>query len=202
MLDDLEKIVLGIIPFALVIVIGSMLVLNFGNSVVNCATFGNGDSTWNSTRQLCVNKNGCSGSATYNNTKCAGVKIVNQTIYMNDTPQTPSVLSGYSGVVLTSVVLTNASTSEVIHPNNYTISAGTIVTKTDEYNGTNVNVSASYGFDSSEYTGSGSGTPFTTTTYLNNQLGTSGLASYTPLIVITLIGSMILFYFFGRKSKY
>jgi hypothetical protein len=46
------------------------------------------------------------------------------------------------------------------------------------------------------------GTPYTTSNYLNTQLGSStgGLASYTPLIIISVIGFAILGMFFtGRK---
>lgn len=50
--------------------------------------------------------------------------------------------------------------------------------------------------------GTPTGTGYTTANYLNTQLGSTsgGLASYTPLIIISIIGFAILGMFFGGRK--
>lgn len=46
------------------------------------------------------------------------------------------------------------------------------------------------------------GTANTTATYLIGQLGTSGLASWTPAIVAVVIGALFLAMFMGKRKSY
>lgn len=71
--------------------------------------------------------------------------FVNQTIRLNHSATAPSAVSALRGVVLSNVVVTNATGAETISSGNYTISGGTFVTtNAANYNNTNINISASY----------------------------------------------------------
>lgn len=51
-------------------------------------------------------------------------------------------------------------------------------------------------------TASATGDGYTSISYLNTQLGTSGLASWTPAIVAVVIGALFLAMFMGKKAGY
>ncbi len=73
----------------------------------------------------------------------------NETIELNDTAQIPSTASGRTDGSLSNVVITNATGGETLTSGNYTISGVTIITTTNAYNGSDVNVSATVHYDSS-----------------------------------------------------
>ncbi len=74
--------------------------------------------------------------------------FTNETINLNDTGDIPATADNRVDGSLSSVLVTNASTGEIVHSANYTIVGVTIYTATTTYNTTNVNVSATVSYAS------------------------------------------------------
>jgi len=194
---------LGIVTFALLIGIGMIVLQNMADMVVSCENVGEGSSAFNTTSQLCSNYLGCSTDATYNGTACgnASTTFAGETINLNTTTAgSPATVASLSGVVLSNVLIVNATGNETINVANYTIVAGTIIGAIADYNNSNVNVSATYTYDSSLYTVAGSGSAYLTFQANETYLGTN-LVSWIPAIIALSIGLLFIAYLMGRKVQ-
>lgn len=75
MFNDLTALGYGLVVFAIIIGVGTVVLVNFGNSVATCATA----YTWNTTQQKCVNASNGDPTATssqaYSNTNYLGTQL-------------------------------------------------------------------------------------------------------------------------------
>lgn len=58
MFNDLTAIGYGLVVFAVIIGVSSVVLSNFGSAVSSCTTVGGGTATYNVTSQLCTNASG------------------------------------------------------------------------------------------------------------------------------------------------
>lgn len=130
-----------------------------------------------------------SSSSIISQTKTIGAdgqqRFVNNTINLTNAGNIPAAVSGFSGVVLSSVIVTNASSGFLVPVGNYTVTGSTINASGAAGNpfvSNNVNVSATYTYTASSDT---------VNLVANVTNGTTGFFNNIPTI-FTILGAVII----------
>ncbi len=184
MMESLNGMVYALIVFAVIIGVGSVVLVNFGNSVVNCAGVVESGVATNVSAWL-------NGSG-YN---------TNSSNYYAFTPTITNVVNATGGE---SIVLANVSTLGSVFYNTTAVvweNANISYTYTWDnrhyWNTSSQTCLNAIGAESS----AGTGTAYTSIAYMLTNLGSGGLAGWVPAIIAISIGLLFLGAFIMKGGK-
>ena len=175
-----------LVTFGIIISVGMMVLSKMGDQVVTCSD------------------------------GIVSASQTNETGWLNSTGYTLAQSTkhyGFASPVIVAII--NATSNKTIDPANYTLT-GNILYNTTSIVWNPTNITYTYTWDNTHTWNStsqtcvnasntdpqtGVGTSYVSLAYISTQLGSTGLASYIPLIIIVMVAGVIFLYFgMGRKS--